>query len=68
MIDYVIAESMYIKDLPGAVAAGHGGRLLANLQAMLIELEIDKIHPAHKAFLLALIRSGKVNNENYVKV
>jgi hypothetical protein len=35
---------------------------------MLIELEIDKIHPAHKAFLLALIRSGKVNNENYVKV
>jgi hypothetical protein len=35
---------------------------------MLIELELDRIHPAHKSFLLALIRSGKVNTENLVKV
>lgn len=26
------------------------------------------MHPAHKAFLLALIRSGKVNVENLAKV
>jgi len=35
---------------------------------MLVELEIDKVHPAHKAFLLALIRSVKVNIENLSKV
>ena len=35
---------------------------------MLIELEIDRVHPAHKAFLLALSRSGKVNVENLLKV
>jgi hypothetical protein len=35
---------------------------------MLIELEMERIHPAHKAFLLALIRSGKVNTENLLKV
>lgn len=29
---------------------------------------MERIHPAHKAFLLALIRSGKVNTENLVKV
>jgi hypothetical protein len=29
---------MYIKDLAGAVTAGHGGRILINLQRMLIEL------------------------------
>ena len=34
----------------------------------MIDLELEKIHPAHKAFLLALIRSGKVNNENLGKV
>lgn len=59
---------MYIKDLSGAVAAGHGGRILINLQRMLIELEMENIHPAHKAFILALIRSGKVNLENLAKV
>ena len=35
---------------------------------MLIELEMERIHPAHKAFLLALIRSNKVNTENLFKV
>jgi hypothetical protein len=35
---------------------------------MLIELEMERIHPAHKAFILALIRSGKVNIENLAKV
>jgi hypothetical protein len=35
---------------------------------MLIELDISRVHPAHKAFLLALIRSGKVNVENLAKV
>lgn len=69
IIDHVLAESMYIKDLAGAVAAGgQGARLLANLQNMLIELEMERIHPAHKAFILALIRSGKVNIENLAKV
>lgn len=28
IVDHVLAESMYIKDLAGAVAAGQGGRLL----------------------------------------
>jgi len=32
------------------------------------DLEMLKIHPAHKAFLLALIRAGKVNQENLLKV
>jgi len=35
---------------------------------LLLDLELDRIHPAHKAFLLALIRSGKVNIENLSKV
>lgn len=29
---------------------------------------MEAIHPAHKAFVLALIRSGKVNTENLNKV
>lgn len=29
---------------------------------------MDRVQPAHKAFLLALIRSGKVNTENLAKV
>jgi len=32
------------------------------------QLEMEAIHPAHKAFVLALIRSGKVNTENLNKV
>jgi len=35
---------------------------------LLIELELERVHSAHKAFLLALIRSGKVNIENLLKV
>lgn len=68
MIEHVLAESMYIKDIHAAVQAGSGGRLLQNLYNVLIELEIERIHPAHKAFILALIRSGKVNVENLTKV
>lgn len=34
----------------------------------MLELELDRMHPAHKAFMLALIRSGKVNIENLTKV
>lgn len=29
---------------------------------------MEKLLPAHKAFLLALIRSGKINTENLAKV
>ncbi len=58
MIEHVLAESMYIKDMTAAVQAS---RNYQNLQNMLVELELDKTHPSHKAFLLALIRSGKVN-------
>jgi hypothetical protein len=35
---------------------------------MILELELESINPAHKAFILALIRSGKVNVENLIKV
>ncbi len=35
---------------------------------MMIELELERMHPAHKAFILALIRSQKVNTENLQKV
>jgi hypothetical protein len=35
---------------------------------MMIEYEIERMHPAHKAFILALIRSQKVNTENLSKV
>lgn len=34
----------------------------------MIDLELERTHPAHKAFILALIRSGKVNLENLSKV
>lgn len=67
-MEHVLAESMYIKDIAGAVQSGTGGRLLQNLYNVLVELEIERIHPAHKAFILALIRSGKVNIENLAKV
>jgi hypothetical protein len=55
IIEHLLSESMYIKDINAAVASG--GRHLANLQAMMIELELERMHPAHKAFILALIRS-----------
>ena len=31
-------------------------------------IELERVHSAHKAFLLALIRSGKINTENLLKV
>ena len=65
VMDHALSESMYIKDMAAAVAQS---RSYMNLQHMLIDLELDRIHPAHKAFLLALIRSGKVNTENLLKV
>lgn len=65
MMEHALSESMYIKDMNAAVASS---RNYQNLQNMLIELELERIHPAHKAFMLALIRSGKVNTENLQKV
>jgi hypothetical protein len=62
IIEHALAESMYIKDINSVVAAG--AKQFVNLQQMMIELEIERVHPAHKAFLLALIRSQKVNIEN----
>ena len=41
---------------------------LTSAQSLLLELELEKVHNAHKAFLLALIRSGKINIENLLKV
>jgi stress response protein YsnF len=66
IIEHALAESMYIKDINAIVAAG--AKQFVNLQQMLVELEIERVHPAHKAFLLALIRSQKVNIENLQKV
>lgn len=37
------------------------------LYNLLAELEIEKMHPAHKAFILALIRSEKVVSANLAK-
>lgn len=34
----------------------------------MIELELERVQPAHKAFILALVRSQKVNLENVLKV
>lgn len=57
---------MYIKDMAAVVAAG--ATQYASLLQLLKDLEIEKLHPAHKSFLLALIRSGKVNVDNLSKV
>ena len=46
----------------------NSGKAPTSIQSLLIELELDRMHPAHKAFLLALIKSGKVNIENVQKV
>ena len=63
IIDHVLAQSMYIKDI-----MTNNGKSLSSTQSLLLELELDRMHSAHKAFLLALIRSGKVNIENLQKV
>ena len=44
------------------------GKQLTSAQSLLLELELERVHNAHKAFLLALIRSGKINTENLLKV
>jgi len=65
VIDYLLAETMYVKDLFGGPNAG---KPYSQTQQLLLELELDRMHPSHKAFMLALIRSGKVNIENLTKV
>ena len=55
VIEHALAESMYIKDIGAVIQAG--ARQFINLHQILIELDLDKVHPAHNAFLLALIRS-----------
>lgn len=62
IIDHLLCEFMFIKEFPDR------SKPLSNTQSLLIELELDKVHSAHKAFLLALVRSGKVNIENLLKV
>jgi hypothetical protein len=57
---------MYIKDLPTVIA--NGGKQFVNLHNILTDLGFEKVHCANKAFLLALIRSAKVNAENLQKV
>ena len=43
-------------------------KILSSAQSLLLELELERVHAAHKAILLALIRSGKINIENLLKV
>lgn len=65
-MDYCLSESLYIKDIQATVAES-SGRLLANLLQLLAHLDLMRLQPAHKAFILALIRSSKVNTENLDK-
>ena len=62
IIDHILSEFMFIKEPIDRT------KPLSSVQSLLIELELDKVHAAHKAFLLALIRSGKVNVENLLRV
>ena len=62
IIDHVLAEFMFIKEPIDR------SKPLSSAQSLLIELELEKVHAAHKAFMLALIRSGKINIENLLKV
>lgn len=55
IIDHVLAEFMYIKEPVDRK------KPLTSAQSLLLELELERVHCAHKAFMLALIRSGKVN-------
>lgn len=64
IIDHVLTEFMYIKHPIDKTSS----KPLSSAQSLLLELELEKVHAAHKAFLLALIRSGKVNVENLLKV
>lgn len=62
IIEHVLSEFLFVKEPIDR------SQPLSHSQSLLIELEFDRIHVAHKAFLLALIKSGKVNTENLMKV
>ena len=62
IIDHILSEFMFVKEPIDRL------KPLNSAQSLLLELELDKVHAAHKAFLLALIRSGKINIENLLKV
>lgn len=62
IIDHILSEFMFVKEPIDRL------KPLNSAQSLLLELELDKVHSAHKAFLLALIRSGKINIENLLKV
>jgi hypothetical protein len=62
IVDHVLSELMYNKEPIDRT------KPLSSAQTVLLELELQSVHSAHKAFLLALIRSGKVNIENLYRV
>jgi hypothetical protein len=62
IIDHILSEFMFIKEPIDR------NKPLTSAQSLLLELELERVHSAHKAFLLALIRSGKINTENLLKV
>jgi hypothetical protein len=62
IVDHVLSELMYNKEPIDRT------KPLSSAQTVLLELELQAVHSAHKAFLLALIRSGKVNVENLYRV
>ena len=62
IIDHILSEFMFVKEQIDK------NKPLTSAQSLLLELELERVHSAHKAFLLALIRSGKINTENLLKV
>ena len=62
IIDHILSEFMFVKEQIDR------SKPLTSAQSLLLELELERVHSAHKAFLLALIRSGKINTENLLKV
>lgn len=62
IIDHILSEFMFVKEPIDR------NKPLTSAQSLLLELELERVHAAHKAFLLALIRSGKINTENLLKV
>ena len=62
IVDHVLCEFMFNKEPIDR------SKPLNSSVSLLIDLELERTHNAHKAFLLALIRSGKVNIENLLKV
>lgn len=61
-IDYDIQQAN--KQNPGNVPL----RLPSPNSSLYMELGLEQAIVAHKAFLLALIQSGKITNENMLKV